>query len=255
MRRVLPALLLGLMLAHPVPSRAGSEADACTAPDELVTADESFADFAGAIGNGGPVAILAVGSATTVGSVNRSGQPTSATQPFPSYMVQALEKALPGVTFTLTVRGGRGMTAEDMLPLIEAALKQQHYALVLWQTGTVEAVRGLRPDGMQEVLHDGVQLVRDAGGDVVLVDPQFSRFLRANTDLDAYEEVLQQVATMPGVVLFRRFDLMRTWANEGRVDLEHTAAADREQALDTLNRCLGQTLARFILSGVDVARR
>ena len=37
------------------------------------------------------------------------------------------------------------MTAEDMLPLIEAALKQQHYPLVLWQTGTVEAVRGLQP--------------------------------------------------------------------------------------------------------------
>ena len=79
-----------------------------------------------------------------------------------------------------------------MLPLIEEALKQQHYQLVMWQTGTVEAVRGLRPDGCW-MCCTGAERVRDAGGDVVLIDPQFSRFLRANTDLDAYEEVMQQV--------------------------------------------------------------
>ena len=254
MRRVLSVLLLASVLAAPVPSRA-SEADGCSAPDEFVTPDESFDDLGAAIAKGGPVAILAIGSATTVGSVNRSGQPTSSTLSFPWFMLHALEKALPNVKFSLDVQGERGMTAEQMLPLIQSALQQQHYALVLWQTGTVEAVRGLRPDGMQDVLHDGVQLVRDGGGDVVLIDPQFSRFLRANTDLDAYEGVLQQVATMPGVVLFRRFDLMRAWANDGRVDLERTEAADRGKALDLLNRCLGQTLARFILSGVDTARK
>ena len=255
MRRVLAVLSLVAILAVPAPSWAAGEADPCGAPDEFATADETLDDVGASIAKGGPVAILAVGSATTVGSLNRSGQPTSATEAFPEYMLHALEKALPNVTFTLSVQGGRGMTAEDMLPLIRAALKQQHYALVVWQTGTVEAVRGLRPDGMQDVLHEGIQLVRDAGGDVVLIDPQFSRFLRANTDLDAYQGVMQQVATMPGVVLFRRFDLMHAWADDGRVDLEHTAAADRSKVLDLLNRCLGQTLARFILSGVDTARR
>jgi len=255
MRRVLAVLFLASILAAPVPSRAGSEVDECSAPDEFVTADESFDDLGAAIAKGGPVAILAVGSATTVGSVNRSGQPTSATETFPDAMLHALQKALPDVKFTLNVQGERGMTAEAMLPLIRSALQQQHYALVIWQTGTVEAVRGLRPDGMQDVLHDGVQLVRDAGGDVVLIDPQFSRFLRANTDLDAYEGVMQEVATMPGVVLFRRFDLMHAWASDGRVDLEYTPAAERAKALDLLNRCLGQSLARFILSGVDTARR
>ena len=72
-------------------------------------------------------------------------------------MVRALHAALPSVEFRLTVRGGRGMTAEQMLPLIDAALKQQRYPLVLWQTGTVEAVRGLQPDGMLDVLHAGAE--------------------------------------------------------------------------------------------------
>src|SRR5262249_25121387 len=155
----------------------------------------------------------------------------------------------------LTVRGGRGMTAEDMLPLIEAALKQHPYPLVLWQTGTVEAVRGLQPDGLLDVLHTGAERIRSAGGDLVLIDPQFSRFLRANTDLDPRETVMQQVATMPGVALFRRFDLMRTWANDGQIDLERSPKADREKVLEALNDCLGKALARFVLSGVEVRKQ
>jgi acyl-CoA thioesterase-1 len=141
------------------------------------------------------------------------------------------------------------------LPLLDAALKQQHFPLVLWQTGTVEAVRGLQPDGMLDLLHQGAEHVRDAGGDLVLIDPQFSRFLRANTDLDPYENVMQQVATMPGVALFRRFDLMRSWADTGRIDLEHTQQADRDTALDELNRCLGKALARLVLNGADTGKR
>ncbi len=132
--------LLSLVLALPTPSRAGSElAAACAAPEEFVTTDEPLAHLATAIAAGGPVDVLAVGSATTVGSVTATGLPTSAAQsgPFPFQMVHALHAALPKVEFRITVRGGRGMTAEDMLPLLDAALKQQHYALVLWQTGTV----------------------------------------------------------------------------------------------------------------------
>ena len=257
MRRFASFLILCAILASPVASRAGTAPDACAAPDAFVTATGAFSQLAAAIAAGGPVAILAVGSATTVGAANRSGEPTSATQgaAFPWHMLRALEAASPGSKFSLTVRGGRGMTAADMLPLISAALAEQHYALVLWQTGTVEAVRGLRPDGVSRVLREGVELAHAAAGDVVLVDPQFSRFLRANTDLDPYESVLRQTATLPGVALFRRFDLMRAWVDEGRVDLERTAKPERDAALELLNRCLGQALARFILSGVEKAKQ
>jgi hypothetical protein len=255
MPRLSVPLLACAILALPVASNAGGEPGAaCDTPAEFTTTDEPLAQFATAIAAGGTVNVLAIGSATTVGSVTVGGQHTSAPEgtSFPWRMIGALQAALPGVKFALTVRGGRGMTAEDMLPLLDAALKQQHYPLVLWQTGTVEAVRGLRPDNMLEVLNTGAEQVRDAGGDLVLIDPQFSRFLRANTDLDPYDGVLQQVATMPGVTLFHRFDLMRTWANDGRIDLERAPQANRAKALDELNECLGQALARFVVSGADV---
>ena len=258
MRRLASSLLVCAVLALPQPSEAESEpGDACGAPAEYVTADESMPQLASALAGGGPVEVLAVGSATTVGTVNVADKQVTAPQgaAFPWQMIAALQKALPNVQFQLTVRGGRGMTAEQMLPLLDGALAKQRYPLVLWQTGTVEAVRGLRPDGLLEILHDGAERVRDAGGDLVLIDPQFSRFLRANTDLDPYEGAMQQVATMPGVTLFPRFELMRAWASDGRIDLERTAKADRDKALEQLHKCLGQALARFVLSAVDTQKQ
>jgi acyl-CoA thioesterase I len=252
MRRPCSAILLCILFAMPQPSWAGIELDhVCNAQEEFFAADASLAQFDAAVAAGGPVNVLAVGSATTVGSVMAGGVHSAAQGgAFPWHLVRTLHTALPSVDFRLTVRGGRGMTAEDMLPLIDGALKQQHYPLVLWQTGTVEAVRGLQPSGMLDILQTGAERVRDAGGDLVLIDPQFSRFLRANTDIDPYESVMQQVATMPGVALFRRFELMRAWANGGQIDLERTQAADRDKALDALNACLGKALARFVLSGI-----
>ena len=245
-------LLLLLLMATTLASPARAEGPvaataACAAPPEFDQSEEPLANVSAAL-KSGSVRVLAIGSGTTVGEVN--GSPGAS---FPYRMVDALRQARPGVTFDLTVRGGRNMSAEAMLPVLKTELEQHRFALVLWQTGTVEAVRGLRPDAMRDVVQEGVQAIQDAGGDVVLIDSQFSRFLRANTDLDPYESVLQQIATLPGVVLFKRFDLMRGWAGEGRIDLERVGKADREKAVAVLNTCLGELLASLVLDGATQA--
>ena len=242
--------LLALLLAAPAGSRAQPAAplpEACAAPSEFSEPEEPLPNFAAALERKS-VSVLAIGSGTTVGEVN--GSPGAS---FPYRMVDALRDARPGVSFELTVKGGRNLTADAMLGLLKTELAQHHFALVLWQTGTVEAVRGLRLDGMRGALQEGIQQIQDTGGDVVLVDSQFSRFLRANTDLDPYESALQQIATLPGVVLFRRFDLMRGWAGEGRIDLERVRKPDRDKAVALLNTCLGDTLAAFVLDGAAQA--
>ncbi len=221
----------------------------CAAPEDLSAPDEPLTRVAAAIAAGGPLNVLAIGSATTVGEQGHTAGGTAPGASFPYRMAESLRTALAGITVELTVQGGRGLTAEAMLPLLQEALKHQTYHLVLWQTGTVEAVRGLRPDSLLTVLQEGIEQVQQAGADLVLVDSQFSRFLRANADLDPYETVMQQVAVIPGVVLFHRFELMRSWASEGRIDLERTRKPDREKTIALLNTCLGATLARFVLNG------
>jgi acyl-CoA thioesterase-1 len=194
------------------------------------------------------VDVLAIGSATTVG---QDGNAEGVS--FPYHMIEALHAALPQVDFELTVKGGRGLTAQEMLPLLDAQVAAHAYPLVLWQTGTVEAVRGLRPDSLHAALEAGVLHIRARGGDTVLIDPNYSRALRANTEIDPYMQVLRQVAGLPGVVLFPRYDLTRAWVQKGELDVESAPKAQRVAAVDALHRCVGAALARFVLRSLRLA--
>jgi acyl-CoA thioesterase-1 len=237
-------LLLALSAVRLPAASAGPEGApsiVCPNAADAETPDQPLDNLAAAVKSGGPVDVLALGSANTV--VNGKAG-------YPYAMLQALTLALPHTTFRLSVEGGRGRTAADLLENLRAALKRQHFALVVWQTGTVEAVQGIRPEELQGVLEEGAGMVEGQGGNLVLMDPQFSRFLRANTDIDPYEQAIAAAAELPGTNLFRRFDLMHGWAENGTLDLERTAAAERPAVVSLLNQCVGRALARFVLNGI-----
>jgi acyl-CoA thioesterase-1 len=245
MRRV--AVLL-LLLAVPAAAAGAREPLPCGAAPQFLTPQKPLAPVKVAVAAASPVQVLAVGSGATTGP--DGVQPDSA---FPYRMLDALRADLPLVRFDLTVRGGRGMTAEEMLPLIKAQMEEAPAKLVLWQTGTVEAIHTIRPDRMRRALREGLEIVRAAGGSLILIDPQFTRALRANTDVEPYETELQQIATLPGATLFRRYELTRGWALDGKIDPERAPKETREAELNRLNACLGQALARYVLNGAGVA--
>ena len=147
------------------------------------------------------------------------------------------------------------MTAAEMLGWIRKEITARRFALVLWQTGTVEAVRGISPDDLRKTLEAGIGEVRTKGADLVLVDAQYTKAMAAKVNEIPYLQVLRQAAEAPGVVLFRRYDLMQSWAAEGRNDLENTRKADREKAVDALHECLAQVLVRFLGQGAGIPIR
>ena len=260
------ALIL-LLLARPGAVWAG--AMSCTATDDAAGTLSSLPRTAEALKPGKVLSVLAVGSATMfgpeasmdpgtlssqalAGGIASVPSPQLITKPaselsFPMLMAGALRQAVPGAEVKVTVRGGRGLLASEMLGILKAEVATHAYNLVLWQTGTVEAVRNLPPGEFSMTLLEGVEAVRNGGADLVLIDPQFSRFLQTNANLEPYTQALVQAAAMPGVVMFHRFDLMRNWVNDGQLDLERTPRADRKKAIEFLHKCLGQQLGRFIL--------
>jgi acyl-CoA thioesterase-1 len=250
-RSLLACLLLLLAAVTPAWSQADSD-PVCSMPPDLTSPSEPLERVAAAMAKGG-LNILALGSGSTVGDSGGSNGPALTYQTpersFPYRMIEALRAARPAVHFKLTVQGGRNMTADAMLPILRHELATHHYDLVLWQTGTVEAVQGLRPDALRGVLQDGSDAVGQADADLVLIDPQFSRFLRANADLGPYETVLVQMTTAPAVTLFHRFDLTQGWVNAGQVDLERVSHEMRDKTIASLNDCLGEALARYVLTG------
>ncbi len=251
---------------------AAAPRNLCEAADDVAGVITSLPRVATALKPGAEFNVLAVGSATLFGPeaslmpVTTTDQAVSVGQPgsappsqmitgepseraFPRQMAKALQVAVPGVDVRLTVRGGRGLTAAEMLSLIRSSLAERSYQLVIWQTGTVEAVRNTPPGEFAQLLSEGAEVVQQAQADLVLIDPQFSRFLQTNSNLEPYEQAFQQLASMPGVLLFRRFDLMRAWANDGQIDLERTAKSDRKRVVEVLHACLGSHLARMVLAG------
>ena len=214
-----------------------------------------MAHVAAALAKKNQLDILALGSGSTVGdSSGAGGGPAMAYKAprasFPYRMVETLKAMRPSDRIELTVEGGRDMTAEAMLPILQRELAAHHYDLVLWQTGTVEAVHGLRPERLREVLQEGADALASAQTDLVLIDPQFSRFMRANVDISPYETVLQQTTGNPDVTLFRRFDLTQLWIGNGQVDLERATRDQRDETIALLNSCLGEALARYVLAGI-----
>ena len=228
----------------------GAAGAAATAPGPLATtpacpdagayavSDAPLPALAAALRAPAPVEILAIGSAST-----------AAADGYPQHLLAALRAARPGSVFHLTVRGARGLLADESLALLRAALHERRAPLVLWQVGTVEAVRGVRPEAMVDALEAGAAAVARQGGDLVLIDPQYSRFLEANVDLDPYQQAIASVAGQGGVVLFHRFALMRDWADAGTLDLERTVPKARAAVAARLAECVGTALARFVLSG------
>jgi acyl-CoA thioesterase-1 len=254
------AFVSGMLVSTP-PAWA---ANPCDAPVSITADVAPLPHVAAVLKPDGKLNILTIGSAT-VFSPTESLQPGTVTgqslglvgakkgdlpppsaAAFPLQMAHALEESIPGLTVNITVRGGRGMLASEMLDILHHELSTTHYDLVLWQTGTVEAVRNVPIGAFFQTLSDGAAAAAAGGADLLLVDPQYSRFLHANADVDTYDQAMQQTAAQPGVALFHRFELMHHWSTTGQIDLERTAKPARIATVEQLHACLGQALASFV---------
>lgn len=251
---LVPAFLAWALLIFLTGSAAATP-DPCAASDAAAADAADLPNVSARLAPGRTLDILSIGSGAAPGGggADRPGVPagkprSTSEQSFPARMSQALQDAVPGMEVRLTTRGGKGLTAAEMLDVLRAEFVSRRYQLVIWQTGTVEAVRNLPPGDFAATLSEGAAMAQEAQADLVLVDPQFSRFLQTNANLDPYAQAFQQVAAIPGVALFRRYDLMRAWVNEGQIDLERAPRGDRQRTVEALHRCLGLHLARLILS-------
>ena len=215
----------------------------CDVPADLVAPVHPLTRLGRSLQPGGRLDVLALGSGTLLGP--RGGVEGSV----PEHMVESLRAASPGATVRLTQHAARAETATEMLAVLRRELAAHAYQLVLWQTGTVEAVRKLPPEQFRQTLADGAGAVAASGADLVLIDVPYSRLLESNSDLQPYRAALQDVADSGAAVLFRRYDLMRQWAKTGEIDLEEAAKHERTHTAERLRACLGEALAKVVLAG------
>jgi hypothetical protein len=153
---------------------------------------------------------------------------------FPSARVKVVNLAMP----RQTARDAAGRIAREVLPL--------RPTLLIWETGTVEAVRGTDVDDFRETVQAGIDELRAAGIEVVLMNSQFSRDTDAMIHFGPYLGALRDVAAANEVPVFHRYALMRHWAESGVLDLRTKDSDKRRRLATRLYDCLGRAMADLV---------
>lgn len=191
--------------------------------------------------------VLAIGSSSTEGAGASSPQAT-----YPSRLESTLAARWPRAEVTVVNAGVGGETAPRTLERLEAALKERHFDLVLWQLGTNDALRGGTPEAFKAHLDQGIQAIRASGSDLVLVDPQYFPGIKDPGAYEAFVETIGRVAAEDHIPVFSRYTMMKAWAARGEDDLLAGLSPDRFHMNDTGYDCLGKGLAVHIS---DMARQ
>ena len=113
---------------------------------------------------------------------------------YPARLQAALERHLPGVTVNVVSQAKSRQTTADMAKTLDKLLIDAKPTLVLWQTGTVDAMRGIDPDEFRSTLEDGVETLQAASADVVLINMQYSPRTEAMIQLGTYADNMRIVA-------------------------------------------------------------
>jgi hypothetical protein len=184
--------------------------------------------------------VLVVGA----GSSSLPG-PNGVKDAYPARLQAALGEELPGVAVNVATDVRARRTAAQMVKSLVPALAASKPALMIWQTGTVDAMQSVDMDQFKAALDRGIAAARNTGADVVLINAQYSPRTDSMIGLGAYAEIMRWVALQKDVPVFDRFSIMKLWADLGTFDLYSTT-----KKLDTaaqVHDCIGRLLAKLVI--------
>ena len=216
---------------------------ACEVPAYLLTTESTLPKVAEAVKNARPLTILVVGSrSSTILSSEASA--------YPAKLQAALKERLPSIPVNLSVELQSGKTAEEVDANLVKLVEAKGPTLVIWQTGTVDAMRSIDPDDFRGAVDEGVAALQKAGTDVILVNPQYSPRTETMISAPPYLDNMRVVAQQHDVPLFDRFAIMRHWNDAGDFDL--FSSTHGPDLAKRVHGCLGRALSKFVLEAARI---
>jgi acyl-CoA thioesterase I len=216
--------------------------DRCTAPEEITDLREPLPHTAARLAAGKQFTIVALGSSSTYG--------TGASKPensYPSRLAALLQARFPDAEIRVLNRGVGGERGQSMAARIPRDVLVDKPDLVIWQVGTNDVLSDLSPDGSMKAVRDGIQQIKQAGADVILMDMQYAPAVLAHPNFREMERALWQTARATNVPIFRRFALMRDWTERGNMKMSVMLARDNLHMTDASYDCLARQLSASIL--------
>jgi lysophospholipase L1-like esterase len=218
----------------------------CLPPKGGVKAMGSLPHVAAKLAAGKPVVIIAFGSSTTQGYGSTSPEFT-----YPNRLAAQLHRQYPSADITVVNEGVGGEDAPEMMKRLQTSVIDKKPDMVIWQVGTNAVLRGLDPNDTAKLVEDGIARIQAAGGDLVLVNPQYSP--RVNEKAESASKMinlLNKVAELRHVGIFPRFEVMREWHETQALPIDSFVIADGLHMNDWGYACFAQLLGDDIIKSV-----
>jgi len=244
MRRVVATLVAAFAWTS---TAAAADDGACAVAAALAQTDVGLPRVASAIHKTQRLDIAAMGTGSSI-----LAGPGGTDLAYPARLQAVLSKRLNGVEVKVASYAKPRQLAADMVKELRKLLTGAKPALVIWQTGTADAIRGIDPDEFRQALDEGVGALQAAGVDIILMNMQYSPRTESMIAIHTYAENMRWVAQQHDMPLFDRFAIMKHWSELGTFDL--SAASPNIETAARVHDCIGQLLADVIVEGAKISR-
>jgi hypothetical protein len=217
----------------------------CDTRLDLIRFDYPLPHLAEAIKRQRKVKIVAIGSSSTAGEGN--------IMPYPNRLEALLRGQFHGTMIDVLNRGVGGQEAMDELSRFEPDVIGEAPALVIWQVGT-NAVFRLGQYSFDDValaMERGLEWLQNLPMDVVLMDLQYTTAIIGPDKLDSAKKMVALIsaaADKAKINLFRRFELMQRWYDDGipMAELVDPTDNDHLHMSDWCTGCITQAVCDAI---------
>ena len=236
-------VLSGVLSLAAAPLRADdTTAQTCDLPAYLLTTESALPKVAEKV-KSGRLDVLVIGSRSS--TIN--GSEASA---YPARFQAALHEKLPAVEVNVSVDIQVKKTAEETVGSFVKLMEDKKPTLVVWQTGTVDAMRSIDPDEFRAALDEGVAALQNAGAELILMNPQYSPRTETMVSVPPYLDSMRVVAQKYDVPLFDRFAIMHQWSDAGDFDL--FSVVHGVELAKRVHDCLGRALSAFVIDAAHL---
>ena len=217
----------------------------CRAPAELLGLGNPLEIAKAAVAEERDLRVVALGSSSTQGY--GASNPQFA---YPAQLKMRLDKALPGIHVHVWNKGVGGQDAAEMVERMKTDVKPEHAHIVVWQVGTNSAIRRDPLTKFAEKLRTGIDIGHSLGANFIMMNLQYVPAVVALPDEEEYARAMADVAKEKGVGLFRRFEIMKSWYNDG-MPYAQFVINDGLHLNDFGQKCIAKLLSQSILDTIN----
>jgi acyl-CoA thioesterase-1 len=229
-------------------STTESVAPRCDVPAEMLRLRYPLPRVARRLMEGQTLTIVALGSSSTEGA----GASNPALS-YPARLEAELYARFPHMNIKVINRGVSGEEASAMYARIDRDVIAAEPDLMIWQAGVNAAIKDAPLDEFAETMTAGIDKVKAAGIDVMLLGPQNApRYVNAPHRRE-YSDHMMLLSRTKEVPIFPRFRVMNHWQATGQIVAKDAIAADRLHMTDASYYCIANLIARTIASAAPHA--